>query len=174
MASAGRSSGRPPGPQTGLAKQAKHTKHTKQHSPGPQLVPPAALAACPQRQAPLCNLLGPPTKLFVSSSAALRALFLVFRRCPDPATAFPCRSPEWIIDANPLKVMLPLFPFASRVETDPGEARRAACRSDNASAGCCLSLRPIDWGKPQVRNLPTTIIIFTEYWENGPHWHHHL
>lgn len=74
--SAGRSSGRPPGPQTGLAKLAKHNK---QHSSGPLLVPPLpppTHRCVPQRQR-RCESLGLPKKLFVSSLAALRAQLLL-------------------------------------------------------------------------------------------------
>lgn len=119
--SAGRSSGRPPGPQTGLAKLAKHNK---QHSSGPLLVPPLPppqpTAACPSVSA-VANLLG--SRRSFSSHPWLRCernCCCLFWRWPYPAllpapssaTIFPCRSPERTIDANPLQVMLLFSPFA--------------------------------------------------------------
>lgn len=136
MASAGHSSGRPPGPQSGLAKQAKHNQAAAVGAPtGGALLP---LLSCPRASA-VVQFLGLPTKLFVSFLAVLPVHLLVFQRWPDsalPAAApFPWRSPGWIVDANPLELMLLLFPFASRVET----VGRCQCRC-RVSARC-----PIDW-----------------------------
>lgn len=122
MASAGRSSGRPPGPQSGLAKQAKQHQAAAIGPPtGGALLPLLPLLRAPApAPAPLFKFLGLPAKPFVSFSAVPAG-----RRAALAGSPVSCRSV-----ANPLQLELLLFSFASRVET----VGRCQCRCP------CLSL----------------------------------
>lgn len=106
--------GRPPGPQTGLAKQAKHTK---QHSSGPQLVPPLTPPGASPSVSVVANLLGSPRSFSFHPLSCIASAIVGVPRPELPLRQSPVYNPNG--SAAPLEVMLLFSPFAWRIETDP-------------------------------------------------------